>query len=69
MNTLLSYLAVLALAAAVLAPSLYGLLRDHRTDQQIRTAARRRVLAGHPLPRQRRSAPAQGGRGAVGPAV
>ncbi|MFD3324170.1 hypothetical protein [Streptomyces sp. NPDC058701] len=42
MNTFLDYLTVLAVAALLLAPALYGALGDHRTDRQLRTAAGRR---------------------------
>ncbi|MFZ3500261.1 hypothetical protein ACODT5_44815 [Streptomyces sp. 5.8] len=43
MNTFLDYLAVLAVAALLLAPALYGATRDRRIDQQIRAAAERRA--------------------------
>ncbi|GGR75826.1 hypothetical protein [Streptomyces nojiriensis] len=49
MTTFVSYLAVLAIAALVLGPGLYGILRDRRIDQQIRAVATRLVW----LPRQR----------------
>ncbi|MFG2990036.1 hypothetical protein ACGFZK_12250 [Streptomyces sp. NPDC048257] len=49
MTNFVNYLAVLALAALVLGPSLYGILRDRRTDRQLRAVATRRVW----LPRQR----------------
>ncbi|MDX3534980.1 hypothetical protein PV721_11475 [Streptomyces sp. MB09-01] len=49
MNTLLSYLTVLAVAALVLAPSLYGVLRDRRIDRQLRAVETRLVW----LPRQK----------------
>ncbi|MFD6971865.1 hypothetical protein [Streptomyces sp. NPDC059979] len=49
MNTFLSYLAVLAIATLLLAPSLYGALRDRRIDRQLRAVATRRVW----LPRQK----------------
>ncbi|MFB7172715.1 hypothetical protein ACFCYM_18075 [Streptomyces sp. NPDC056254] len=49
MNTLLSYLAVLAVAALLLAPSLYGALRERRIDRQIRAVETRLVW----LPRQK----------------
>lgn len=39
MNTVLNYLTVLAVAALLLAPALYGALADHRTDRQLRAAA------------------------------
>lgn len=39
MNTFLSLLAALALAALVLAPSLYGVARERRIDRQLREAA------------------------------
>ncbi|MFD4245284.1 hypothetical protein ACFWP3_27405 [Streptomyces sp. NPDC058525] len=39
MNTLLNYLAVLALAALLLAPALYGTARERRIDRQLREAA------------------------------
>ncbi|MBZ9597990.1 hypothetical protein [Streptomyces yangpuensis] len=49
MNTFLSYLAVLAVAALLLAPSLYGVLRDRRTDRELRAVETRLVW----LPRQK----------------
>ncbi|MCX4805642.1 hypothetical protein ACFWWM_14650 [Streptomyces sp. NPDC058682] len=49
MNTFVNYLAVLAIAALLLGPSLYGILRDRRIDQQLRAVATRLVW----LPRQR----------------
>ncbi|MFD3873642.1 hypothetical protein [Streptomyces sp. NPDC058623] len=49
MNTFLSYLAVLAVAALLLAPSLYGLLRERRVDRQLRAVENRVVW----LPRQK----------------
>ncbi|MFE2126659.1 MULTISPECIES: hypothetical protein [Streptomyces] len=49
MNTFLSYLAVLAAATLLLAPSLYGMLRERRTDRQLRAARTRLVW----LPRQK----------------
>ncbi|MEU9080828.1 hypothetical protein [Streptomyces sp. NPDC048357] len=49
MNTFLSYLTVLAVAALVLAPSLYGVLRDRRIDRQLRAVETRLVW----LPRQK----------------
>ncbi|OEJ33660.1 hypothetical protein [Streptomyces subrutilus] len=39
MNTLLNYLAVLAVAALLLAPALYGTARERRIDRQLRGAA------------------------------
>ncbi|MEU9250910.1 hypothetical protein AB0D66_03570 [Streptomyces sp. NPDC048270] len=39
MNTLLNYLAVLAVAALLLAPALYGAARERRIDRQLREAA------------------------------
>ncbi|MER5872065.1 hypothetical protein [Streptomyces sp. NPDC002044] len=42
MNTFLDYLTVLALAAFLAGPALYGALGDHRTDRQLRTAPRGR---------------------------
>ncbi|MFD3808225.1 hypothetical protein ACFWSF_30250 [Streptomyces sp. NPDC058611] len=42
MNTFLDYLTVLAVAALLVAPALYGALGDHRTDRQLRTAAGQR---------------------------
>ncbi|MEU8772807.1 hypothetical protein [Streptomyces sp. NPDC048606] len=60
MNTFLSYLAVLALAVPLLAPGLYGVLRDRRIDRQLRAVETRRVwLPGQragglpPTPRRR----------------
>ncbi|MGW7435007.1 hypothetical protein [Streptomyces sp. NPDC054849] len=49
MNTLLSYLAVLAIAVLLLAPGLYGALRDRRIDRQLRAVETRLVW----LPRQK----------------
>ncbi|MCJ1678062.1 hypothetical protein MTF65_12040 [Streptomyces sp. APSN-46.1] len=49
MSTFVNYLAVLALTAVLIGPSLYGALRDRRIDRQLRAAATRRVW----LPRQR----------------
>lgn len=40
MNTLLDYLVVLAIAALLLGPSLYGAARERRLDRQIRAAGR-----------------------------
>ncbi|MFD6889949.1 hypothetical protein [Streptomyces sp. NPDC059957] len=52
MNTFLAYLAVLAVAALLLAPALYGAARDRRIDRQIRAAAEHRR-------REQRRAPAR----------
>ncbi|MFJ9337877.1 hypothetical protein ACIRP0_01140 [Streptomyces sp. NPDC101733] len=41
MSTFLDYLTVLALAALLLAPALYGALRERRIDRQLRAAAPR----------------------------
>ncbi|WP_327264364.1 hypothetical protein OG444_25540 [Streptomyces sp. NBC_01232] len=49
MTTFVSYLAITAIAALLLGPSLYGILRDRRTDRQLRAVATRLVW----LPRQR----------------
>ncbi|MEU7724358.1 hypothetical protein AB0B78_03775 [Streptomyces sp. NPDC040724] len=49
MNTFLSYLTVLAFATLLLAPSLYGILRDRRIDRQLRAVETRLVW----LPRQK----------------
>ncbi|MGW1774343.1 hypothetical protein [Streptomyces sp. NPDC002104] len=38
MNTLLDYLLVLAVAALLLGPALYGAARERRLDRQIRAA-------------------------------
>ncbi|MET9856986.1 hypothetical protein ABZY57_29150 [Streptomyces sp. NPDC006450] len=38
MNTLLDYLVVLAVAALLLGPALYGTARERRLDRQIRAA-------------------------------
>ncbi|ROQ95926.1 hypothetical protein EDE04_2380 [Streptomyces sp. 2132.2] len=38
MNTFLDYLTVLVLAALLLAPALYGALRERRIDRQLRAA-------------------------------
>ncbi|MEU9717138.1 hypothetical protein [Streptomyces sp. NPDC047976] len=53
MNTFLDYLTVLAVAALLLAPALYGALRDRRTDRELAAAARERLVA--PDPHHRRS--------------
>ncbi|GAA0308290.1 hypothetical protein GCM10010302_53800 [Streptomyces polychromogenes] len=39
MNTFLDYLTVLAVAALLLAPSLYGAFHDRRIDRQLAAAA------------------------------
>ncbi|MET9466681.1 hypothetical protein ABZY44_18125 [Streptomyces sp. NPDC006544] len=49
MSTYLDYLAVLAVAAVLLAPGLYGAWRERRIDRELRAAETRRVW----LPRQR----------------
>ncbi|MFF3020683.1 hypothetical protein [Streptomyces sp. NPDC057939] len=49
MSTFVNYLVVLALAAFLLGPSLYGAWRDRRIDRQLRAVETRRVW----LPRQR----------------
>ncbi|KOV01837.1 hypothetical protein ADK91_22020 [Streptomyces sp. XY511] len=49
MNMFLSYLAVLAVATLLLAPSLYGTLRERRIDRQLRAVETRLVW----LPRQK----------------
>ncbi|MFF5702065.1 hypothetical protein ACFY7H_06140 [Streptomyces sp. NPDC012794] len=49
MNTFLDYLTVLAVAALLLAPALYGALHERRTDRQLTAAA-------HPEPAPRRTA-------------
>ncbi|MFE3790022.1 hypothetical protein [Streptomyces goshikiensis] len=49
MSTFVSYIAVLAIAAVLLGPALYGGLRERRTDRQLRAALTRLVW----LPRQR----------------
>ncbi|WP_043194307.1 hypothetical protein [Streptomyces sp. NRRL F-2664] len=49
MNTFLSFLAVLALAALLLAPSLYGFRHERRIDRQLRAVENRLVW----LPRQK----------------
>ncbi|MEU6297093.1 hypothetical protein [Streptomyces erythrochromogenes] len=49
MNTFLSYLAVLAVATLLLAPGLYGALRERRIDRQLRAVETRLVW----LPRQK----------------
>ncbi|GGZ83686.1 hypothetical protein [Streptomyces subrutilus] len=53
MNTLLNLLTVLALAAPLLAPALYGALRERRIDRQLAAAAR-----GEPAAPGRGPAPA-----------
>ncbi|MFD9406621.1 hypothetical protein ACFWBN_06290 [Streptomyces sp. NPDC059989] len=57
MNSFLNYLAVLAVAALLLAPALYGIVRDRRIDRQIRAAQQREQLIRHghrrPQPRPR----------------
>ncbi|MEU3723896.1 hypothetical protein [Streptomyces sp. NPDC031705] len=45
MNTFLDYLTVLAVAALLLAPALYGALHDRRTARQLAAAARERSAA------------------------
>ncbi|MDK9494780.1 hypothetical protein QEZ40_003414 [Streptomyces katrae] len=57
MNTFLDYLTVLAVAALLLAPALYGALHDHRTDRQLAEAARARSTEPRPAPAPRRTAP------------
>lgn len=52
-NTLLNLLTVLALAAPLLAPALYGALRERRIDRQLAAAAR-----GEPAAPGRGPAPA-----------
>ncbi|WP_327254878.1 hypothetical protein [Streptomyces sp. NBC_01244] len=52
MNTFLDYLVVLAVAALLLGPALYGAARERRLDRQIRAADERRR-------RERQSAPAR----------
>ncbi|CAM5638707.1 hypothetical protein [Streptomyces avidinii] len=49
MTTFVSYLVVLAFAALLIGPGLYGILRDRRIDRQLRAVATRLVW----LPRQR----------------
>ncbi|MFE1559372.1 hypothetical protein ACFW6V_30835 [Streptomyces sp. NPDC058734] len=54
MNTFLDYLTVLAVAALLLAPALYGALRDRRTDRELAAAAARPTparTARRPRPR------------------
>lgn len=51
MTTLLNYLAVLAVAALLLGPSLYGALRDRRIDRELRAARR----SGRTVPEKSRS--------------
>ncbi|MEV7519655.1 hypothetical protein [Streptomyces sp. NPDC091371] len=50
MNTLVNYLVVLAVAALLLGPSLYGMARERRIDRQLREAA-----AGRSQPKARRA--------------
>lgn len=47
MTTFLSFLAVLAIAALVLAPFLYGMVRERRIDRQLRKAAAGRSPVVH----------------------
>lgn len=56
MNTFLNYLTVLAVAALLLGPSLYGLLREHRVDRRIRAAQQRLEVVRYG-PRTRRARP------------
>ncbi|GHE32223.1 hypothetical protein [Streptomyces vinaceus] len=46
MNTLLDYLTVLVLAALLLAPALYGVLRERRIDRQLRAAQQLQLTSG-----------------------
>ncbi|MER5934295.1 hypothetical protein [Streptomyces sp. NPDC002054] len=41
MNTLLNYLTVLAVAALLAGPALYGVLHERRIDRQLRAARQR----------------------------
>ncbi|MFJ4778482.1 hypothetical protein [Streptomyces sp. NPDC088762] len=45
MHTFLNYLVVLAVAALLLGPSLYGVARERRIDRQLRGAAAGRSKA------------------------
>ncbi|MGE7387110.1 hypothetical protein ACQKM2_16680 [Streptomyces sp. NPDC004126] len=68
MNTFLDYLTVLAVAALLLAPALYGALRERRTDRELAAAARRRPAATPrpaPAPRPAGARPAAWRRGRV----
>ncbi len=49
MNTFLDFLVVLAIAALLLGPALYGALRDRRIDRQLRAAKQRAqvIREGH----------------------
>ncbi|MGR4882033.1 hypothetical protein ACIPUC_21930 [Streptomyces sp. LARHCF249] len=47
MTTFLNYLIVLAVAALLLGPSLYGALRERRIDRQLRAAGQRPRTAPH----------------------
>lgn len=74
MTTFVNYLAVLAIAALLLGPSLYGILRDRRIDQQLRAVATRLVwlpasvrAASRPPRAGVRSGPPPGGTGAPSP--
>ncbi|MGW6978621.1 hypothetical protein ACWGE1_04055 [Streptomyces sp. NPDC054932] len=49
MTTFVSYLVVIAFAALLIGPGLYGILHDRRIDRQLRAVATRLVW----LPRQR----------------
>ncbi|MEU6757942.1 hypothetical protein [Streptomyces sp. NPDC046685] len=53
MNSFLNYLAVLAVAALLLGPALYGVVRDRRIDRQIRAAQQREQLIRHGQPHPR----------------
>ncbi|MGW1763635.1 hypothetical protein ACWCQL_06010 [Streptomyces sp. NPDC002073] len=68
MNTFLSFLAVFLVAALLLAPSLWGALRDHRIDRQLRAARQREQLVrdGRPRTPARGRAPRAGVRHAAG---
>ncbi|MCF3180337.1 hypothetical protein IPZ70_10360 [Streptomyces polychromogenes] len=56
MNTFLDYLTVLAVAALLLAPSLYGALQDRRIDRRLRAAAGDGRRSGREEPGRGRSA-------------
>ncbi|MFF8266181.1 hypothetical protein ACF059_02190 [Streptomyces sp. NPDC016562] len=53
MNSFLNYLAVLAVAALLLGPALYGIARDRRIDRQVRAAQQREQLIRHGQPQPR----------------
>lgn len=59
MNTFLSYLVVLLVAALLAAPALWGAVRDRGIDRQLRAAQHREQVLrdGHRSEKARRRAP------------